>query len=251
MNELQIFTNEEFGEVRTITEDGKVLFCGGDVATALGYVNAAKAIRMHCKGVTEMDTPTNGGVQKIKYIPESDIYRLIVSSKLPTAQKFEKWVFEDVLPTIRKQGVYMTDQRLQEMLMQPGTIINIALALKKERMMNAILSEDNAAMQPKADYFDALVDRNLLTNIRETAKELKIPERRFASFLLENKFIYRSPKGSLMPYKKSAEDGLFELKECSNEITGWFGVQLLVTPKGRETFRLLCAERSGDDDGNV
>lgn len=250
MNDLQIFESEEFGQVRTITVGEKVLFCGSDVAKALGYSNPRDALIRHCRCVVKHDAPHPQNPAKsmeLAFIPESDIYRLIVSSKLPAVEKFEHWVFEDVLPTIRKHGIYMTDQRLQEMLMRPDTIINIALTLKREQLKNAILSEDNATMQPKADYFDALVDRNLLTNIRETAKELKIPERRFVAFLLKNKFLYRSPKGSLMPYKKSAEDGLFELKECANEFTGWYGVQLLVTPKGRETFRLLCMERGEDD----
>ncbi|MEG0703477.1 MAG: phage antirepressor KilAC domain-containing protein [Christensenella sp.] len=254
MNDLQIFESEEFGQVRTITEGDKTLFCGTDVATALGYAQARKAVERHCRCGMKRTIPHPQSVDKtieMTFIPESDIYRLIISSKLPAAEKFEHWVFEDVLPTIRKHGIYMTDQRLQEMLMRPDTIINIALTLKREQLKNIILTEDNAVMQPKADYFDALVDRNLLTNIRETAKELKIPERQFVSFLIDNGFLYRSPKGSLMPYKKYAEGGLFELKECANERTGWFGVQLLVTPKGRETFRLLCANTEGNDNASA
>lgn len=107
MNELSIFNNPEFGEIRTLeTNDGKVLFCGKDVAAALGYKETAKAIREHCKGVSEMDTPTNGGIQKMKFIPESDVYRLAFGSKLQTAEKFTDWVTEEVLPSIRKTGSY-------------------------------------------------------------------------------------------------------------------------------------------------
>lgn len=107
MNDLAIFNNPEFGEIRTLeTNDNKVLFCGKDVASALGYKETAKAIREHCKGVSEMDTPTNGGIQKMKFIPESDVYRLAFGSKLPTAEKFTDWVTEEVLPSIRKTGGY-------------------------------------------------------------------------------------------------------------------------------------------------
>lgn len=106
MNELQIFNSEEFGEVRTIEIDGKPYFVATDVATALGYVNPRKAVNDHCKGVTKRDTPTSSGVQSMSYINEGDLYRLIMKSKLPSAEKFESWVMDEVLPTIRKTGGY-------------------------------------------------------------------------------------------------------------------------------------------------
>ena len=104
---------------------------------------------------------------------------------------------------------------------------------------NAKLTVDKQIMQPKADYFDELVDRNLLTNFRETAKELGIKQNDFINFLLDKKYIYRDKKGKIMPYANK-NDGLFEMKETYNEKTKWSGTQTLVTPKGRETFRLLC-----------
>lgn len=103
---IQIYQNEQFGAIRTIEENGKVLFCGNDVAKALGYANPRKALGDHCKGVTKRDTPTDGGTQSLSFIPEGDLYRLITHSKLPTAEKFEKWVFDEVLPSIRKTGGY-------------------------------------------------------------------------------------------------------------------------------------------------
>lgn len=107
MNELTLFNNPDFGEIRTLeTNDGKVLFCGKDVAAALGYKETAKAIREHCKGVSEIDTPTKGGIQKMKFIPESDIYRLTFSSKLPNAEKFTDWIAEEVIPSIMRTGSY-------------------------------------------------------------------------------------------------------------------------------------------------
>lgn len=106
MNELQIFNSDEFGEIRTIEIDGKPYFVGTDVAKALGYSNPRKAILDHCKGVTKRDTPTSSGIQSMSYINEGDLYRLIMKSKLPSAEKFESWVMDEVLPTIRKTGSY-------------------------------------------------------------------------------------------------------------------------------------------------
>ncbi len=106
MTELQIFENPAFGEVRTIEEDGKVLFCGKDVATILGYKRPADAITFHCKGSVIRRLPTKGGEQNIKFITEGDIYRLAAKSELPGADKFESWIFDEVLPAIRKHGEY-------------------------------------------------------------------------------------------------------------------------------------------------
>lgn len=245
MSELQIFNNNEFGEVRMIEENGKVLFCGADVAKALGYAIPTKAVNTHCKGVSKMEVPTNGGVQNMLFITEGDMYRLIAHSKLPSAEKFESWVFDEVLPTIRKHGAYMTPEKLEEAILNPDTMIKLCTALKDEQDKNKVLQAansqltvDNTIMKPKAEYFDELVDRNLLTNFRETAKQLGVGEKKFISFLLEHKYIYRDKRGKLMPYADKNK-GLFEMKESYNEKTKWSGTQTLITPKGRETFRLL------------
>lgn len=245
MNELMIFNNPEFGEIRTIEENGKVLFCGKDVAVALGYKRPADAITAHCKGSVIHRLPTNGGEQDMKFIPEGDIYRLAAKSELPGAERFESWIFDEVLPSIRKHGAYMTEETIDKMILSPDFGIKLLTALKDERdkrkaleVANSALTVDNQIMAPKAAYFDELVDRNLLTNFRETAKQLNVPPKRFVSFLLERKYIYRDKKGKLLPYEDK-NNGLFEVKECFNEKTQWSGTQTLVTPKGRETFRLL------------
>ena len=106
MNDLQIFRSAEFGSIRTVEQDGKVLFCGTDVAAALGYSNPRDALRRHCKGVVKRDTLTEGGPQQLSFIPEGDVYRLITHSRLPAAEQFEHWVFDEVLPTIRCTGSY-------------------------------------------------------------------------------------------------------------------------------------------------
>lgn len=245
MNELQIFNNPEFGEIRTIEEDGRVLFCGSDVAKALGYNEPHKAVARHCKGGMKRPILTNGGEQEMSFIPESDLYRLVFSSKLPTAEKFTDWVTAEVLPSIRKHGAYMTPETLEAAILNSDTMIKLCTALKDEQdkrkaleAANSALTVENQIMQPKAEYFDELVDRNLNTGIRETAKELEIKEKSFVAFLLDKRYLYRDKKGKLQPYAQYAND-LFVLKECYNEKTQWAGTQLLVTPKGRETFRLL------------
>lgn len=246
MNEMQVFENNEFGTVRVLEENGKTLFCGSDVAKALGYSNAPDALNRHCRSIVKRDTATaQGNMASMTFIPEGDVYRLITHSKLPAAEKFERWVFDEVLPTIRRTGGYLMPDKVEEVLLNPDTIIQLATQLKESRekalrleAANSALTVQKQIMQPKAEYFDELVDRNLLTNFRETAKELKIKEKAFVGFLLGHKYVYRDKRGKLVPYAEK-NSGLFELKECVNEKTGWGGTQTLITPKGRETFRLL------------
>ena len=194
-NKIEVFKNEQFGEVRTILEGETLLFCGSDIAKALGYARPGKAIIDHCKGVLKRDTLTSGGMQSLSYIPEGDVYRLIVHSKLPAAEKFEHWLFDEVVPTIRKTGGYMTDSLLERIQKEPAVIVEFAQALILEKnRVKALECELNTA-KPKADYYDAFINPDDCTNIRTTAKELKIPERKFVQFLLREKYLFRSPSG--------------------------------------------------------
>ena len=252
MNELKVFENPAFGQVRTIEIDNEPWFVGKDVAVALGYTNTAKAVRDH---VDEEDKLTerivlSGQNREVIFINESGLYSLILSSKLPTAKDFKRWITKEVIPSIRKTGGYQMpstpEQRIAAALIDAQRILaeyeekNQVLAME-----NSALAVDKAIMQPKADYFDELVERNLLTNFRETANQLHVGQNELISFLLSHKYLYRDKKGKLMPYA-GKNDGLFEVKECINEKTGWSGTQTLVTPKGRETFRLLCIPAGGD-----
>lgn len=240
MNEMQIFRSPDFGEVRTVEENGTVLFCGSDVAKAFGYTNTRKAITDHCKGVTKRYTLTAGGEQELSFITEGDIYRLAARSKLPGADAFERWIFDEVIPSVRKNGGYLMGQEAMsadELMARALVVAQKTLADREARI--SALTVQNAILAPKAEYFDELVERNTLTNFRETAKELGIAPKKFVQFLLERRYIYRDQKGKLLPYE-SKNDGLFEVKETYNEKTKWSGTQTLVTPKGRETFRLLC-----------
>lgn len=242
MNELMIFTNPEFGNIRTIECDGAPWFVGKDVAEALGYAKPRNAIDTHVdpddalkQGVTD----SMGRTQEMTIINESGLYALVLGSKLPTAKKFKRWVTSEVIPSIRKSGGYIKGQEN----MTPQELMAAALLMAQKTIEArdvriAALTVENQIMAPKADYFDDLVDRNLLTNFRETAKEIGAPPKKFVEFLLGKKYIYRDKKGKLLPCE-AKNDGLFEVKECLNEKTKWSGVQTLITPKGRETFRLL------------
>lgn len=245
MNNLQLFNNPDFGEIRALELDGQPWFVGKDVARALGYgegKSLANAVANHVddedKGVTEMMTP--GGTQKMTIINESGLYSLVLSSKLPGAKQFKRWVTSEVLPSIRKSGGYINGQETMspEELMAKALMVAEKTLAEREKRISA-LTVENQILQPKADYFDQLVDRNLLTSLRDTAKELGIKEKKFIGFLVEKKYLYRDKKGKLTPYAGKADD-LFTVKECFNEKTNWTGTQTMVTPKGRETFKLLC-----------
>lgn len=238
--EISTFNDSEFGEIRTIQKEDKVLFCGSDIARALGYARPADAISAHCKGVCVLPTPSAGGVQNTKFITEGDIYRLIAHSKLPSAERFERWVFDEILPSIRKHGAYMTEDVLEQALASLDFLIELATRLKTEKAKNAQLTVSNQIMQPKAEYFDMLVDRNLLTGIRDTAKELGVRQNDFVRFLLDKGYLFRTKKGKLRPYATYVDSGLFEMKEFVNDKTGYTDTQTMITPKGKETFRLLC-----------
>lgn len=231
--DLQIFSSDEFGQVRTVDFNRKTYFIAGDIARALGYVNVQDAIKKHCRWVAKCDVPHPQSPDKkleVNIIPEGDIYRMVAHSELPSAEKFESWVFDEVLPSIRQNGGYIANQEnlTPEQIVANALIVAHNIIDQKDRLIES--------MQPKAEYFDSLVDRNLLTNFRDTAKEFGIKEREFIDFLMTHRYVYRDKKRKLRPYAEK-NNGLFELKEFASDSFG--GVQTLITPKGRETFRLL------------
>lgn len=249
MNDMQIFTYNS-NEVRTVEMNGEPWFVLKDVCEVLGMDSTqlkkvADRLEADEKGRTQITTP--GGMQESWVINESGLYNVILRSDKPEAKPFRKWVTSEVLPSIRKHGGYIAGQEQltpQELMAKALLVANKTLADREARIseltaQNSQLAVDKQIMQPKADYFDDLVDRNLLTNFRETAKELGIKPKAFVDWLLSKKYIYRDQKGKLMPYE-GKNNGLFEVKECFNEKTQWNGVQTLITPKGRGTFRLLC-----------
>lgn len=215
MNNLQIFENSEFGTVRTVENNGKTYFVANDIAKALGYIETAKAIRTHCKGVSEMDTPSNGGIQRMKIIPEGDVYRLVIKSQLPSAERFESWVFDEVLPSIRKHGMYAVD----DLINNPDLAIKAFTALKEEKERNRALQEDNDRMRPKEIFADAVAASDTSILIGDLAKLLRqngieMGQKRLFVWMRENGYLIKR-KGAdwNMPTQKSMEQGLLEVKE--------------------------------------
>lgn len=143
-NALHVFKNSSFGQLRTIEEDGKILFCATDVAKALGYINPRDAISRHCRGVVKRDAPTQGGIQAITFIPEGDVYRLITHSKLPGAEKFESWVFDDVLPSLRKDGYYSLAPQENKLDTRNDAILQVLM--KNTEVLQAIVQQNQQIM---------------------------------------------------------------------------------------------------------
>ena len=235
-NKIEIFNNREFGNVRTFYDGERLLFCGSDVARALGYSRPNEAVARHAKGTLKQRILTNGGEQEMLFITEGDVYRLIVRSKLPAAERFERWLFDEVVPTIRKTGCYMTGSVLERIQKDPAFALVMAKAVLRERdRADALEAELNVA-RPKADYFDAFINPDDCTNIRTTAKELKIPERKFVKFLLNEGYLFRSPSGQLLPYNKKSNEGLFIVRDFVT--FRYTGSQTYFTPKGKDVIRI-------------
>lgn len=242
MNKLQIFNSDEFGEIRTVTKNNEPMFCLADVCKALEITHVTDVKkRMKKDGVGTAEViDSMGRKQKATFINEANLYKVIFQSRKPSAEKFTDWVTDEVIPSIRKNGGYIANQEN----LTPEQIVANALVVAQ----NIITQKDKQIeeMAPKANYFDALVDKKLNTNIRDTAKELGVGEKAFVSFLIEKGYVFRQGKHrKLRPYAKYAEsgNGLFVLKDKHNEQNGWAGQQMYVTPKGKETFRLLLEER--------
>lgn len=169
--QLRVFESAEFGTVRTVEIEGAPYFAGTDVARALGYSRPNDAVNAHCRATVKHSTPISGKMQEINFIPEGDLYRLIVSSKLPSAERFERWVFDEVLPSIRQHGAYMTEATLERALNEPDFLISLATKLKEEREARKALEADVEKLQPKASYYDLVLQCPGLLSMTEIAKD--------------------------------------------------------------------------------
>lgn len=214
--EIQVFSNSELGEVRTTVIDGEVMFVGKDVADILGYTNPRKALNDHVededKGVTKCDTL--GGSQDLTVINESGLYSLILSSKMPNAKKFKRWITTEVLPSIRKHGVYAVDEVLQN----PDVLIQALTELKKEREEKAQLKETVAVqnqqiteMTPKACYYDVVLNCKDVISTTEIAKDYGWSAKKMNAYLHEKKIQFKQGKIWLL-YQKYSEQGLTSTK---------------------------------------
>lgn len=217
--EIQIFSNPQFGEIRTLADGAnEPLFCAADVCKALGYTNPRKAVADHVDegDVTKRDTPTTSGVQTMTFVNESGLYSLIFGSKLDTAKAFKKWVTSEVLPAIRKHGVYATPQTIDNMLADPDNAIKVFQALKEERQLRQVAEAKIVADAPKVLFAESLkaADRSIL--IGELAKILKqngyeTGQKRLFEYLRNNGYLMKSGSEKNQPTQKSMELGLFEM----------------------------------------
>lgn len=210
------FTSEQFGTVRTIEEDGRVIFCGKDVAAALGYAKPNNALNAHCKGdaLIRGITDNLGREQQARFITEGDLYRLIASSKLPSAQQFESWVFDEVLPSIRKRGGYMAAREDET----PEQIMARALMLAKDTMDRQ--KHEIEALRPKAMFADAVAASDGTCLVGELAKMLtqsgfQIGQNRLFALLREEGFLGKSGSNRNVPIQRYVEQGLFRIKETA------------------------------------
>ena len=221
MEEIQVFRNEQFGEVRTIEENGKPLFCGSDVARALGYARPNDAIVDHCRCTVKRRIPHPQSPDKeieISFIPEGDVYRLIVRSKLPSAEKFERWVFDEVLPTIRKHGAYLTPDTLEAALLNPDYLIKLATALKEETEKRKALEAREKENAPKVLFADSVGTSESTILIGDLAKIIRqngvdIGRTRMFDWLRSSGYLMKDGQSKNMPTQYSMELGLMEIKE--------------------------------------
>lgn len=218
MSKMQIFKNDNFGAIRTLEISGEPWFVGKDVAEVLGYSNPRKTIGDHVddddKGVTKCDTL--GGSQDLTVINESGLYSLILSSKLPTAKAFKRWVTSEVLPAIRKHGLYATE----ELIANPDLAIEAFKALKEEREARKALEAENKQMQPLALFARSVSASHTSILIGELAKLIKqngvnIGQTRLFEWLRDKGYLMKSGSSRNMPTQRSMEQGLFEIKESS------------------------------------
>jgi anti-repressor protein len=225
---IQIFNHPEFGDIRTIADGDAVLFCGKDIADALGYLNPSKAISDHCRGVTKRYVGVRTGyrangsdavqVVEMSFLPEPDIYRLICNSRLPSAVKFEKWVFEEVLPSIRKHGAYMTPEMIEKTLTNPDFIIGLCQRLKEEQAKTQHLESRVQADAPKVLFADAVSVSSSEILVGDLAKLLKqngvdIGQNRLFEKLREDGYLMKQGSARNMPTQRSMDMGLFRIKE--------------------------------------
>lgn len=221
MNELQIFNNNQFGEIRTTEDNGKVLFCGADVAKALGYARPNDAINAHCRCTVKCRIPHPQAPDKeieMSFIPEGDVYRLITHSKLPTAEKFERWVFDEVLPSIRKHGMYATPTTIEQMIADPANAIKVFSALKQEQERRKELEATVEHNAPKVLFAEAVQASHDSCLVGQLAKMIRqngkpIGANRMFTWLRDNGWLCKKGENWNMPTQKAMEAGYFEIKE--------------------------------------
>ena len=244
---IQVFNNEQFGALRTYEEDGQVLFCGKDVAKALGYKDTTNAMKRHCRGVAKRHPIQDslGRTQEAVFITEPDLYRLITHSKLPTAEKFERWVFEEVLPAIRRTGGYMIakkDETPEQIMARAVLVAQDTIDRQKQQI---------AELKPKALFADAVAASDGTCLVGELAKMLKqngvnMGQNRLFAWMREHGYLGKTGSNRNVPTQRAMEQGLFRIKETAvTHSDGHVTINRTpkVTGKGQRYFIDVFAKR--------
>ena len=239
-NKLMLFENEAFGKVRTLNLNGEPWFVAVDVCSVLDLSNPTIAVsRLDEDERAKFNLGRQGDATIVN---EPGLYTLVLGSRKPEAKAFKRWITHEVIPAIRKHGVYITDEKLKLFAEHPELLDALMKSLYAAHAENLRHRAERQTLLPKADYYDAFMDADGCTNLRTTAKELNVPERWFARFLQQTGFLYRSPAGNLMPYALPRNRGLFRVRDYVRN--GHSGAYTLITPMGKSLFRelLRCGE---------
>ena len=243
-NKLMIFENETFGKVRTLNLNGEPWFVAVDVCSVLDLSNPTIAVsRLDEDERAKFNLGRQGDATIVN---EPGLYTLVLGSRKPEAKAFKRWITHEVIPAIRKHGVYITDEKLKLFAEHPELLDALMKSLYATHAENLRHRAERQTLLPKADYYDAFMDADGCTNLRTTAKELNVPERWFARFLQQTGFLYRSPAGNLMPYALPRNRGLFRVRDYVRN--GHSGAYTLITPMGKSLFRelLRCGEAASN-----
>ena len=243
-NKLMIFENEAFGKVRTLNLNGEPWFVAVDVCSVLDLSNPTIAVsRLDEDERAKFNLGRQGDATIVN---EPGLYTLVLGSRKPEAKAFKRWITHEVIPAIRKHGVYITDEKLKLFAEHPELLDALMKSLYAAHAENLRHRAERQTLLPKADYYDAFMDADGCTNLRTTAKELNVPERWFARFLQQTGFLYRSPAGNLMPYAIPRNRGLFRVRDYVRN--GHSGAYTLITPMGKSLFRelLRCGEAASN-----
>lgn len=243
-NKLMVFENEAFGKVRTLNLNGEPWFVAVDVCSVLDLSNPTIAVsRLDEDERAKFNLGRQGDATIVN---EPGLYTLVLGSRKPEAKAFKRWITHEVLPNIRKHGVYITDEKLKLFAEHPELLDALMKSLYATHAENLRHRAERQTLLPKADYYDAFMDADGCTNLRTTAKELNVPERWFARFLQQTGFLYRSPAGNLMPYAIPRNRGLFRVRDYVRN--GHSGAYTLITPMGKSLFRelLRCGEAASN-----
>lgn len=248
MNAITVFRDERFGEVRTVTINNEPWFVGRDVAAVLGYKDTSDALKKHVDAEDKLTGrfADSGQSREMYIINESGLYSLILSSKLPQAKEFKRWVTSVVLPALRKTGGYIAgEERMSDDQLMAQALL---VASRKLEERSAQLCAANATIQelaPKAAYYDAVAGSEGDTSFRETAKRFGVPEKKFIAVLIAKGYIYRGAGGVLLPYADHMKRGQFVVREVIDNgmQTVRTRSQTKITPTGRQTiWRMLAKE---------